>query len=136
MSRNIPISFEFFPPKTPDMEQKLWDSVRRLEPLQPDYVSVTYGAGGSTRDKTLSAVMDIAGAGFDVFVEEPATANVLFGHPNVVCTPHLGASTNEALVVAKRESAAASTSTVAKRRIQVRADCAGASGGASSGRKG
>src|SRR6202000_918962 len=38
----------------------------------------------------------VAGAAFDVFVEEPATSNVLFGHPNVVCTPHLGASTSEA----------------------------------------
>ena len=38
----------------------------------------------------------IAGAAFDVFVEEPATTNVLFGHPNVICTPHLGAATTEA----------------------------------------
>ena len=38
----------------------------------------------------------VAGAAFDVFVEEPATTNVLFGHPNVICTPHLGASTTEA----------------------------------------
>jgi len=46
------ISFEFFPPKSPDMEAKLWDSVKRLEPLKPAYVSVTYGAGGSTRERT------------------------------------------------------------------------------------
>ena len=38
----------------------------------------------------------VAGAAFDVFVEEPATTNVLFGHPNVICTPHLGAATTEA----------------------------------------
>jgi len=52
MSRTPTVSFEFFPPKTPEMEAKLWDSVKRLEPLNPAYVSVTYGAGGSTRERT------------------------------------------------------------------------------------
>ena len=52
--QDVPFSLEFFPPKTPDMEAKLWDSVKRLEPLSPSYVSVTYGAGGSTREPGLA----------------------------------------------------------------------------------
>lgn len=54
------VSFEFFPPKTADMEAKLWDSVKRLEPLNPSYVSVTYGAGGSTRERTHGIVKKMA----------------------------------------------------------------------------
>ena len=55
--------------------------------------------GGLVDEVALRAALDsghVAGAAFDVFIEEPATTNPLFGHPNVVCTPHLGAATNEA----------------------------------------
>ncbi|RTL39416.1 MAG: methylenetetrahydrofolate reductase [NAD(P)H] [Burkholderiales bacterium] len=59
------VSFEFFPPNTPVGVEKLKGVVQQLGELSPQYFSVTYGAGGSTRDKTLSAVMDIAAAGFE-----------------------------------------------------------------------
>ena len=49
---DIRVSFEFFPPKTTEMESALWESITRLAPLEPSFVSVTYGAGGSTRERT------------------------------------------------------------------------------------
>ena len=57
---DIAVSFEFFPPKTEKMEATLWESVKTLEPLGPRFVSVTYGAGGSTRERTHSTVKRIA----------------------------------------------------------------------------
>jgi methylenetetrahydrofolate reductase (NADPH) len=54
------VSFEFFPPKTEKMEQTLWESIETLEPLGPRFVSVTYGAGGSTRERTHATVERIA----------------------------------------------------------------------------
>jgi methylenetetrahydrofolate reductase (NADPH) len=53
------ISFEFFPPKTEEMERSLWDTIKRLAPLHPNFVSVTYGAGGSTRERTHSTIARI-----------------------------------------------------------------------------
>jgi methylenetetrahydrofolate reductase (NADPH) len=57
--RHVRVSFEFFPPKTEDMEKTLWDAVARLAPLAPAFVSVTYGAGGSTRERTHATVKRI-----------------------------------------------------------------------------
>lgn len=53
------VSFEFFPPRTAEMETQLWNAIRRLAPLRPRFVSVTYGAGGSTRDRTHATVKRI-----------------------------------------------------------------------------
>jgi len=57
--RGIRVSFEFFPPKTAEMELALWEAVTRLAPLEPNFVSVTYGAGGSTRERTHATVKRI-----------------------------------------------------------------------------
>jgi len=55
----IRVSFEFFPPRTEEMEKNLWEAIGRLAPLTPNFVSVTYGAGGSTRERTHSTVRRI-----------------------------------------------------------------------------
>jgi methylenetetrahydrofolate reductase (NADH) len=59
MGKNIRVSFEFFPPKTAEMEASLWEAIGRLSPLSPNFVSVTYGAGGSTRERTHATVRRI-----------------------------------------------------------------------------
>jgi methylenetetrahydrofolate reductase (NADPH) len=57
--REVRVSFEFFPPKTAEMEKTLWESIERLAPFRPAFVSVTYGAGGSTRERTHATVKRI-----------------------------------------------------------------------------
>jgi methylenetetrahydrofolate reductase (NADPH) len=61
MAPRIRVSFEFFPPKTEEMEKTLWEAIARLAPLSPSFVSVTYGAGGSTRERTHATVRRILG---------------------------------------------------------------------------
>ena len=64
-SLRVPISFEFFPPNTPVGDEKLKAVVAELGTLKPEFFSVTYGAGGSTRDKTLATVCGIAAMGHE-----------------------------------------------------------------------
>ena len=63
LSDNINVSFEFFPPSTPTMEETLWKSVHRLKTLKPKFVSVTYGANSGERDRTHSIIKEIKWCG-------------------------------------------------------------------------
>jgi methylenetetrahydrofolate reductase (NADPH) len=83
----VQVSFEFFPPNTPAMEATLWKSVERLAPLAPRFVSVTYGADGSTRDRTHHLVARMA------------RETGLTSAPHLTC---VGASRGEVLDVARR----------------------------------
>ena len=72
---------------------------RAIGIMKPGTRIINCARGGLVDEHALRAALDsgqVAGAAFDVFTEEPANANPLFGHPNVVCTPHLGAATTEA----------------------------------------
>jgi hypothetical protein len=86
----IRVSFEFFPPADAAMEATLWQSVQRLAPLAPRFVSVTYGADGSTRDRTHALVRRIQ------------TETLLTGAPHLTC---VGATRGEVLEVARRDGA-------------------------------
>lgn len=59
MSKSLELSFEFFPPKTPELEDKMWEAIGQLAKLKPSFVSVTFGAGGSTRDNTHRIAADL-----------------------------------------------------------------------------
>jgi len=84
---SVEVSFEFFPPKTPKSEENLWRSVERLAPLRPRFMSVTYGADGSTRDRTHRVI------------------HKLLEETTVTCAPHLtcvGASRDEIQAIARQ----------------------------------
>jgi methylenetetrahydrofolate reductase (NADPH) len=88
------VSFEFFPPKTPAAALNLWASVERLAPLGPTYVSVTYGAGGTTRERTLAAIqairerarLDVAGHLTCVGATREETLEVARAYRRLGCT--------------------------------------------------
>ena len=88
----VPVSFEFFPPNTPVGSEKLKTVVQELGATQPEFFSVTYGAGGSTREKTLSTVSDIAALGHEaaphlscIGSTREGIAQILFFRADVVC---------------------------------------------------
>src|ERR1700761_647030 len=76
-TRPIGASFEFSPPHTAEAEESLWKAIRRLEPLSPSFVSVTYGAGGGTRERTHATVKRIV----DETTLKPAAHLTCVGHP-------------------------------------------------------
>ena len=75
------ISFEFFPPNTPEGAIKLRAVTQELGALEPEFFSVTYGAGGSTREKTLSTVLEIIDAGFHAAPQDRKSTRLNSSHP-------------------------------------------------------
>ena len=84
--KTVPISFEFFPPNTPVGDEKLKDVVRQLGALKPEFFSVTYGAGGSTREKTLNTVRAIAQAGFEAAPHLSCVGSTRAGLSDILAT--------------------------------------------------
>ena len=82
----IPFSFEFFPPNTPVGADKLKTVVQDLASAHPEFFSVTYGAGGSTRDKTLATVSDIAAAGFEAAPHLSCVGSTRAGISDILAT--------------------------------------------------
>jgi methylenetetrahydrofolate reductase (NADPH) len=101
-------SFEFFPPRTAEAAAKLSETRAQLASLSPEFISVTFGAGGSTRDGTLSTVLDIIGAGID-------------GAPHLSCVGSTRASIRELLAEYKRHGV--------KRIVALRGDMPSGYGG-------
>ena len=96
MGAPVPISFEFFPPNTPAGSEKLKAVVADLAAARPEFYSVTYGAGGSTREKTLATVQDIAALGHEaaphlscVGSTEAGIAAILATYPSQAIRPLL-----------------------------------------------
>lgn len=99
-SRNITYSFEFFPPRDEAGEQKLWDSIASLATIHPDFISVTYGAGGSRRDLTIRITSEI-------------TART--GIPTVAHLTCVGSTRDELIEILQQYQAAGITSILALR---------------------
>ncbi len=86
MSQPIPISFEFFPPSTPVGSEKLKTVVHDLAAARPEFFSVTYGAGGSTREKTLATVQDIAAMGHEAAPHLSCVGSTALGISEILAT--------------------------------------------------
>jgi methylenetetrahydrofolate reductase (NADPH) len=82
----VPVSFEFFPPNTPVGSEKLKTVVQELAATKPEFFSVTYGAGGSTREKTLATVSDIAAMGFEAAAHLSCVGSTRTGIAEILAT--------------------------------------------------